>query len=160
MNTRPLGGIGVSAGEVGLGTWQFGGDWGDVSEEQALDTMRAALESGITFFDTADVYGAGRSEKLIGRFLKDHRCDVFVATKLGRFPEPGGAANFSPESFRRFTQASCERLGVEALDLTQLHCIPTDLLRRGEVFDWLRALKSEGLIRHFGASVELSLIHI
>ncbi len=154
MRARPLGNVGVSVGEVGLGTWQFGGDWGDVSEEGALATMRAAFESGTTFFDTADVYGLGRSETLIGRFLKDHRCDIFVATKLGRFPDPGGPENFSLESFRRFTQASCERLGVSALDLTQLHCIPTEHLRRGDAFDWLRTLQREGLILHFGASVE------
>jgi aryl-alcohol dehydrogenase-like predicted oxidoreductase len=154
MHTRALGKIGVAVGEVGLGTWQFGGDWGDVSEEQALETMRAALESGTTFFDTADVYGQGRSESLVGRFLKDHRCDVFVATKLGRFPEPGGPENFTFESFRRFTQASIRRLGVEALELTQLHTVPTEQLQRGDVFDWLRTLKQEGLLLNFGASVE------
>jgi aryl-alcohol dehydrogenase-like predicted oxidoreductase len=155
MNQRPFGAAGETVSEVGLGCWQIGGaDWGAVSDEEALNTLRAAVESGITFFDTADVYGLGRSEELIGRFLKEASAKPFVATKLGRFPEPGWPDNFSAEAVRAHTEASLRRLGVEALDLTQLHCIPTETLRQGEVFDTLRALKQEGKIRRFGASVE------
>ena len=146
--------------EIGLGCWQLGGaDWGEVSDDQALDTLRAAADAGVTFFDTADVYGLGRSESLIGRFLAERKAahakgHLFVATKLGRFSEPGWPKNFSLESFRTHTEASLKRLGIDALDLTQLHCIPTEQLKRGEVFDWLRTLQKEGKIRHFGASVE------
>ncbi|HTE17302.1 MAG TPA: aldo/keto reductase, partial [Armatimonadota bacterium] len=111
-------------------------------------------ESGFSFLDTADVYGDGRSERLIGRFLKERPGGVFVATKLGRGSDPGGPGNYTAEAMRRHTEASLERLGVETLDLIQLHCIPTEELRRGDVFEHLRALQAEGKIRHWGASVE------
>ena len=139
---------------MGLGTWQFGGDWGEVTEPQAFETMKAAVDSGVDFFDTADVYGAGRSETLIGKFLKETKAKVFVATKIIRFPEPGGTANFTWESFAKHTEGSLGRLGVDSLDLTQLHCVPPDVLRRGELFGWLRELRDEGKIKAFGASVE------
>jgi Predicted oxidoreductases (related to aryl-alcohol dehydrogenases) len=149
-------GDGTPVSEVGLGCWQIGGaDWGEVGDDEALETLRAAADAGVTFFDTSDVYGLGRSETLLGRFLKERAADpLFVATKVGRFPEPGWPENFTPEGIRRHTEASLSRLGVEALDLTQLHCIPTEELRRGEVFDTLRALRDEGKVRRFGASVE------
>jgi aryl-alcohol dehydrogenase-like predicted oxidoreductase len=155
MNRRPFGGSGVEVSEVGLGCWQIGGsDWGAVSDEEAFATLRAAVDSGVDVFDTADVYGLGRSEELIGRFLKSSGAKVFVATKLGRFPEPGWPENFTRGVVRAHTEASLRRLGVERLDLTQLHCIPTDVLKRGEVFGWLRELKQEGKIARFGVSVE------
>lgn len=153
MHTRPFHDTSVS--EVGLGCWQFGGDWGEVGDQPCLDTLAAAADRGVAFFDTADVYGAGRSEELIGRFLKDNP-DVakrtFVATKLGRLE--GYPDGYSLDLFRRCTEASLSRLGVDALDLTQLHCVPPDCLGRGEVFDWLRTLQAEGKIKRFGASVE------
>ncbi|MES1261681.1 MAG: aldo/keto reductase, partial [Acidobacteriota bacterium] len=139
---------------MGLGTWQLGAGWGNVSEEDAMATLRTAYEAGTTFFDTADVYGMGRAEKFIGKFLKETKAPVYVATKLGRFNPPGWPANFTREGVRRHTQASLDRLGVEALDLTQLHCIPLEVLKQGEVFDHLRELKREGKIRDFGVSVE------
>lgn len=155
VKKRLFDGTGVSVSEIGLGAWQLGGtEWGDVSEEDSFKTLRAAIENGIDFFDTADVYGLGRSEELIGKFLKETSERVFVATKLGRFPEPGWPENFTLEAFRAHTEASLRRLGVEALDLIQLHCIPLEVLRRGDVFEWLRVLKREGKIKHFGASVE------
>jgi aryl-alcohol dehydrogenase-like predicted oxidoreductase len=141
-------------GEVGLGTWQIGSGWGNVPEAEAMATLHAAVEAGTTLFDTADVYGMGRSEKLIGRFLKESGARIFVATKLGRFSPPGWPENFSRETIRAHTEASLLRLGVEALDLTQLHCVPHDVLKKGDVFEHLRELKREGKIRHFGASVE------
>jgi aryl-alcohol dehydrogenase-like predicted oxidoreductase len=145
----------VRVGEVGLGCWQFGGDWGEVTDEQALATLAAAHESGVTFFDTADVYGAGRSEEIIGRFLRGTQANgVFVATKLGRRGNPGWPLNFTRETMRTHTEDSLRRLGVDTLDLTQLHCVPTEELRRGEVFDNLRALQTVGKIRRWGASVE------
>ena len=154
MNYRLFDQTGVEVSEIGLGTWQLGGaDWGEVDEGRALDTLRAATQGGVNFFDTADVYGLGRSEELIGKFLKRGQ-PLIVATKLGRFPEPGWPANFSLASLRSHTEASLRRLGLETLDLTQLHCIPTEVLREGEVFESLRVLKKEGKIRSFGVSVE------
>lgn len=154
MKKRVFGYTGFHVSEVGLGAWQLGADWGEVSEEDALRILNAAIGSGINFIDTADVYGMGRSESLIGRFLKERSEEIFIATKMGRFPEPGWPHNFSLENFRKFAQSSLSRLGVEALDLTQLHCIPSEVLKQGEVFDWLRTLRAEGLIKHFGVSVE------
>jgi aryl-alcohol dehydrogenase-like predicted oxidoreductase len=155
MNQRAFGASGAVVSEIGLGTWQLGGsDWGAVDDEQALDILRAAGAAGVNFFDTADVYGLGRSEEIIGKFLKHYAGEVFVATKLGRFPEPGWPENFSLATMRRHTEASLRRLGVDALDLLQLHCIPTEVLRAGEVFDNLRTLKREGQIKNFGVSVE------
>lgn len=155
MNTRLFNGSGRKVSEVGLGCWQLGGsDWGNVDDESAFHILSAALDSGVNFLDTADVYGNGRSETLIGRFLAEHRReDVFVATKLGRtgdlFPD-----RYTEAGVRAATEASLKRLKRETLDLTQLHCVPPEVLRRGEIFDWLRTLQREGKIRHFGASVE------
>ncbi len=157
MNTRIFGRTGRAVGEVGLGTWQLGAGWGNVTEETALATLRAAWEAGTTLFDTADVYGMGRAETFIGKFLKDTpaaRGKIYVATKLGRFSPPGWPGNFSRAGIRQHTEASLQRLGVDALDLTQLHCVPFEVLRQGEVFDHLRELKREGKIRDFGVSVE------
>jgi aryl-alcohol dehydrogenase-like predicted oxidoreductase len=154
MKSRVFGRTGRMVSEVGLGTWQLGANWGNVTDEVALATLRAAWEAGTTLFDTADVYGMGRSETLIGRFLRETRAPVFIATKLGRFSPPGWPENFSRAGIRQHTEASLKRLGVEAIDLSQLHCIPFDVLKRGEVFEHLRELKRDGRIRDFGVSVE------
>jgi len=152
MDSKIVGNTERRVNQVGLGTWQFSGEWGTVSEEKAMAIMKRAVERGVNFFDTADVYGAGRSETLIGKFLKKTSESIFVATKLGRLK--GYPDNYSYELFRDCTEDSLKRLGVEALDLTQLHCIPPEYLKDGEVFDWLRELKKEGKIKNFGASVE------
>lgn len=155
MHERIFNGTNRQVSEMGLGCWQLGGsDWGDLDDATALGILRAAVESGTTFFDTADVYGGGRSETLIGRFLKESGAgkEIFVATKLGRgkmYPD-----GYTEAAVREATEASLRRLGVDALDLTQLHCVPPGVLRQGEVFGWLRKLKAEGKIRAFGASVE------
>jgi aryl-alcohol dehydrogenase-like predicted oxidoreductase len=157
MHYRNFGPGGPTVSEIGIGTWQLGGsEWGDVPEEQALETLRVAADSGVTFIDTADIYGLGRSEEIIGRFLQSRsdRDRFFVATKLGRSPEPGWPENFSREGVFQHTEASLRRLGVEALDLTQTHCIPTEVMEQGEIFDHLRELKRQGKIKAFGASVE------
>jgi len=153
MQRRTLGKTGFAVGEVGLGCWQFGGDFGPMTEETAMQIMVAAVEKGTTFFDTADVYGNGRSETLIGRFLRDTGRDIRVATKFGREADvyPDG---YTEQTLRQKTEESLHRLGVECLDLTQLHCVPMKVLRDGSIFDWLRKLKAEGKIKHFGASVE------
>jgi aryl-alcohol dehydrogenase-like predicted oxidoreductase len=153
MNTRELGKRGFRVGEVGLGCWQFGGDFGDMEESTAQAIMETAVSNGVNFFDTADVYGAGRSEKFIGRFLKQCPTPITVATKFGRsgsvYPD-----KYSEDRLRQSIGDSAKRLGVETIDLIQLHCVPAELLRAGEVFDWLRRAQRDGLIRHFGASVE------
>lgn len=154
MNNRLLEKTKDSVSEVGLGTWQLGGSWGEVSEATATDILQAAVDRGVTFFDTADVYGDGKSERLIGQFIKSHSNKIFVATKIGRWGEPGWPANFTLEIMRSHIQASLRRLDVESLDLVQLHCIPTEEIRKGEVFEHLRTLKQEGLIKQFGVSVE------
>ncbi len=154
MITRLFDHAGIQVSEVGLGCWQLGGaDWGALDEKVAFDILAAAVDSGVNFFDTADVYGNGRSETLIGRFLKQCRGKIFVATKLGRtsslYP-----ASYTEAGVRAATEASLKRLGVPTLDLTQLHCVPPGVLRQGDVFEWLRQLRREGKIRNFGASVE------
>jgi aryl-alcohol dehydrogenase-like predicted oxidoreductase len=157
MHLRQFAKTGRRVSEVGIGTWQLGGtEWGDVRDDEALETLRAAAEAGVTFLDTADIYGMGRSESLVGRFLEERsdRDRFFVATKLGRHPDPGWPDNFRRDVVFRHTEASLERLGVEAIDLTQTHCIPPDIMRRGEVFDSLAELKRQGKIKAFGASVE------
>lgn len=155
MKKRSFNAVGRQVSEIGLGCWQLGGsDWGKLDDRTAFRILDAAAEAGVTFLDTADVYGGGRSEELIGTFLKDRRgCNFFVATKVGRtgdlYPDKYTAAGV-----RAATEASLKRLGVDALDLTQLHCVPAEVLRRGEIFGWLRDLKAEGKIKSFGASVE------
>lgn len=153
MNYRKFTHTNLSCSEVGLGCWQLGGsDWGAVSDQKAYDILVQAVECGINFFDTADVYGDGRSESLIGNFLKLTSAPVFVATKLGRhqiYPN-----NYTEATIRVAAEESLKRLQVESLDLTQLHCVPTEVMRQGDVFEWLRKLKQEGKIKSFGASVE------
>lgn len=154
MKTRKLGANGFNVSEVGLGCWQLGANWGiDISKEAAFAILDEAVKNNITFFDTADVYGDGKSETLIGEFLKTCSAPIRVATKFGR------AGNAYPDKYtkdilRQTVEGSLKRLGVDSLDLLQLHCIPTQYLKDGDVFDWLRDLKGEGLIKHFGASVE------
>lgn len=152
MKTRPLGKEGFSVSEIGLGCWQLGGDFGPLEERTAGEILQAAVDSGITFFDTANVYGAGRSESLIGQFLKTTDQPIRVATKYGRgdvYPD-----GYTLDSMRKSVDDSRSRLGVERIDLLQLHCVPITILKQGEIFDWLRTLQSEGAIEHFGASVE------
>ena len=156
MNTRRFDDAGRDVSEVGLGCWQIGGSWGEIDDQTALDILAAAHDAGVSFFDTADVYGGGRSERLIGRFLKDRGIgdEVFVATKLGRKAPFDDPATFATDRVGKFCDDSLKNLGVESLDLAQLHCVGTDILRDGSVFDTLRDLKTKGKIKAFGASVE------
>lgn len=143
---------------MGLGCWQLGGDWGDVDEDRSQEILHAAADAGTTFFDTADAYGDGRSEKSIGAFLKDrsHADDIFVATKMGRRADPHVAEAYTLDNFRRWTDRSRENLGVDTLDLVQLHCPPSEVMHRPQTFDDLRTLVQEGRMRHWGVSVEQS----
>lgn len=154
MNIRRFGPTRFPVSEIGLGCWQLGGaDWGTLDDQRAFDILAAAADAGVTFLDTADVYGMGRSETLIGKFLKQRKEAFFVATKLGRMPDLYPDL-YTEKGVRAATEASLKRLQVEALDLTQLHCVPPSILEHGEIFEWLRKLKTEGKIKQFGASVE------
>jgi aryl-alcohol dehydrogenase-like predicted oxidoreductase len=144
--------LGRDAGVVGMGTWQLGGDWGDVSEEEAHATLQAAFDSGVTFFDTADVYGDGRSEQFLGSFRKTHP-GITIATKMGR-RMPQLPENYSLDNFRAWTDRSRANLGVETLDLVQLHCPPTPVFSSDAVYDALDTLVQEKRIAAYGVSVE------
>ncbi|GAB2693285.1 aldo/keto reductase [Mucilaginibacter koreensis] len=149
----------IDIAEVGLGTWQLGSaDWGQVDEQEAMRILQAYIIAGGNFIDTADVYGMGVSEKIIGKLMKTMPGEIHIATKLGRRSDNGNGwpQNFSYEAMKRQVESSLENLGFNKLFLEQLHCIPTEELRRGEVFDHLRRLQQDGLIRYFGASVETS----
>src|SRR3954452_7826058 len=152
MQTRRMGRAGLDVSEIGFGAWQVGADWGEVDEDTALRTLHAAADAGVTFFDTADVYGDGRSERLIGRLLRD-RPDIVVATKMGRRLEQT-VENYSPEHFREWNDRSRENLGMETLELVQLHCPATDVYYFPEVFADLDEMVAEGRIAHYGVSVE------
>jgi aryl-alcohol dehydrogenase-like predicted oxidoreductase len=154
MQHRILGRTGRDVSLIGLGTWQLGADWGEVSEADARAVLDASAAAGVTFFDTADVYGDGRSESLIGAWRRDHPdAEVTVATKMGRrvdqIPE-----NYILENFRAWTDRSRRNLGVETLDLVQLHCPPTAVYSDDAVFDALDTLVDDGAIANYGVSVE------
>ncbi|WP_344812178.1 aldo/keto reductase [Microlunatus aurantiacus] len=154
MEQRILGRTERPVSVVGLGTWQLGADWGSVSETDALDVLAAAVEGGVTFLDTADVYGDGRSEQLIGRFLVEHAdTPVTVATKMGRRAEQV-PENYSLANFRAWVDRSRRNLGTDQLDLVQLHCPPASVLSADQVYDDLDTLVSEHVIAAYGVSVE------
>src|SRR6478609_11395326 len=145
-------GTGREISVVGLGTWQLGADWGEVSESDALAVLETSVEAGVTFFNTADVYGDGRSEQVIGRFLKTHD-GITVATKMGRRAEQL-AENYTLDSFRAWTDRSRRNLGVDTLDLVQLHCPPSATIDDDATYDALDTLLSECAIASYGVSVE------
>ncbi|MFI8535562.1 aldo/keto reductase [Streptomyces aquilus] len=154
MDERTFGRLGQQASVVGLGTWQLGADWGDVDDKEALSVLEAAAESGVTFFDTADVYGDGRSEETIATFLRSRPdLHVFVATKMGRRVEQI-PQNYVLDNFRAWNDRSRRNLGVDRLDLVQLHCPPTPVYSSDEVFDALDTLVAEERIAAYGVSVE------
>jgi aryl-alcohol dehydrogenase-like predicted oxidoreductase len=154
MEQRVLGKTGRAASIVGLGTWQLGADWGSVTESDALAVLRAAVESGVTFLDTADVYGDGRSERIIGRFLADQPAHgIVVGTKIGRRVEQV-PENYTLANFRAWTDRSRVNLGVDRLDLVQLHCPPTPVYYTDAVYDALDTLVAEERIAAYGVSVE------
>ncbi|WP_158972299.1 aldo/keto reductase [Paraglaciecola sp. L3A3] len=155
MNLRKLGKTGFDVSEIGLGCWQLGGDFGPLSESQAQDILTEANSNKINFWDTADVYGAGRSESMIAQWRKQHTEaeNLVVATKVGRsgelFPD-----KYTKEKVKQSIQLSAKHLELDCIDLIQLHCVPPQVLQDGEIFTWLQDFKQEGLIKHYGASVE------
>jgi aryl-alcohol dehydrogenase-like predicted oxidoreductase len=154
MEQRPLGRTGAEVSVVGLGTWQLGGDWGDVSGDDAAAVLDAALDAGVTLLDTADVYGDGRSEERIRAALAPRSERPFVATKVGRRADPFEAAQYTPENLRAWIDRSRRNLGVQTLDLVQLHCPPPATYEDDRVYDTLDALVDEGAIAAYGVSVE------
>jgi aryl-alcohol dehydrogenase-like predicted oxidoreductase len=154
MHFRKLGKTNFDVSEVSLGAWQIGGAWGDVSDASAEQVLHAAIEQGINFIDTADVYGDGRSERFIAKVLVETGADVIVATKAGRRLSPHVADGYNRGNLTAFVERSLKNLRREALDLVQLHCPPTEVYYRPEVFAVLDDLKQEGKIRHYGVSVE------
>jgi aryl-alcohol dehydrogenase-like predicted oxidoreductase len=154
MEERVLGRTERPVSVIGLGTWQLGADWGEVQESDAHAVLDAAVESGVTFFDTADVYGDGRSEQLIGSFLGERDdVDLTVATKMGRRLEQV-PENYTLDNFRAWTDRSRRNLGVDRLDLVQLHCPPTSVYSHDAVYDALDTLVEEQVIAAYGVSVE------
>jgi len=154
MLTKTAPRLGVPTSVIGLGTWQLGADWGEVSESDALAVLDASASAGVTFFDTADVYGDGRSEQVIGTWLAANPdAGVFVATKMGRREEQV-ADNFHLAKFREWTDRSRKNLGTDTLDLVQLHCPPTAVFSTDSVYDDLDTLVADGAIARYGVSVE------
>src|SRR5690348_5686047 len=152
-----IGRLGRAVSVVGLGCWQLGADWGRVDDADALAVLHAAVDGGVTMLDTADVYGDGRSERLIGRFLAERSdAGVLVATKCGRRANPHVPAAYTPENLRAWTDRSRANLGVDRLDLVQLHCPPTPVYSTDEVYDALDQLVAEERIAAYGVSVETS----
>ncbi len=155
MRRREFGRTGATVSEIGFGAWQIGGSWGDVSEADGRAALHAALDAGVTFVDTADVYGDGRSERIIADVLKERGGDrPFVATKAGRRLDPHVDAGYTAANLAAFVDRSLKNLAVERLDLLQLHCPPTETYDRPEVFAALDDLKTAGKIRDYGVSVE------
>ncbi|WP_413249525.1 aldo/keto reductase [Sinomonas flava] len=154
MEERVLGRTGRIVSPIGLGTWQLGSDWGEVGAADAAQVLDAAAESGVRFFDTADVYGDGRSEQTIGAWLAAHPdAGITVATKMGR-RVPQVPENYTLENFRQWLDRSRRNLGQDTLDLVQLHCPPTPVYSDDRVFDALDQLVEEGVMRSYGVSVE------
>ncbi|MGM0366122.1 MAG: aldo/keto reductase [Actinomycetota bacterium] len=155
MRYRLLGKTGFKVSEVSLGTWQLGGKWGEgFNEKTAWEILEKAVEKGINFIDTADVYNDGLSEKVIGKFLKKRNDEIFVATKSGRRLDPHNADGYNEKNLRKFVTDSLKNMVLETLDLVQLHCPPTEVYYRPEVFEVLENMVSEGKIRNYGVSVE------
>ncbi|MCX8278943.1 aldo/keto reductase [Phyllobacterium sp. 0TCS1.6C] len=155
MQYRKFGNTERKVSEIGFGAWAIGGSWGEVSDAGARAALHAALDAGMTFIDTADVYGDGRSERIIAEVLRERSGDrPFVATKAGRRLSPHTASGYTLENLTAFIERSLKNLATDCLDLVQLHCPPTEVLYRPEVFEALEELKRAGKIRNYGVSVE------
>jgi aryl-alcohol dehydrogenase-like predicted oxidoreductase len=154
MESRPLGRTGADVSVIGLGTWQLGADWGNVDDDAAAEVLDAALDAGVTLLDTADVYGDGRSEVRIRQSLVTRADRPFVATKVGRRADPFTAVQYTPENLRAWIDRSRRNLGVETLDLVQLHCPPPATYEDDRVYDTLDTLVAEEAIAAYGVSVE------
>ena len=155
MEHRTLGKTGFQVSAISLGTWQLGGKWGaPFSPRTARQTIHQAVDAGINFFDTADVYREGLSEQTLGRVLATRSEQVYVATKCGRQINPHTNVNYTPQALRQYVEGSLQNMGIETLDLIQLHCPPPEVYQRPEIFGLFEDLQREGKIQHMGVSVE------
>ena len=154
MEYRELGRTGWKVSTISFGAWAIGGTWGDVRDEESLAALHRALDLGVNFFDTADVYGDGRSEQLLAKLRKERNETYYVATKAGRRLDPHIASGYNKENLTGFVERSLKNLEMEALDLLQLHCPPTEVYYMPEVFDALDGLVKAGKLRYYGVSVE------
>jgi aryl-alcohol dehydrogenase-like predicted oxidoreductase len=155
MEFRTLGKTGIKVAAISLGTWQVGGKWGaGFSDANANEILNKAVDDGINFIDTADVYGDGESEKAVGRLLRNRKEKIYVATKCGRQLNPHTSESYQPAALRKFVENSLSNMKLETIDLIQLHCPPTPVYYRPEIFDLFDQLKKEGKIQHMGVSVE------
>ena len=154
MNYRPLGRTGWNVSDISFGAWAIGGSWGTTDDKDSLAALHRAIDCGVNFIDTADVYGMGRSERLIAQLKRDRKEEIIVATKAGRRLNPHTAAGYNAANLNAFVEDSLRNLATGTLDLVQLHCPPTDVYYKPEVFDALDALVKAGKIRYYGVSVE------
>ena len=154
MKLRKFSNLGWNVSEVGLGCWAIGSEWGDVSDSDAREVLRASLDKGINFFDTADVYGDGRSEKFVGELLKSTSEKIYVATKSGRRLDPHTAEGYNLKNIETFIDRSLSNLGVDCIDLLQLHCPPSEICPRIETYEMMDEIVKKGKIAHYGVSVE------
>ncbi|WP_046175863.1 aldo/keto reductase [Domibacillus indicus] len=154
MNYRELGNTGLKISEISFGTWAIGGSWGETADEESLKALDYAIGQGVNFFDTADVYGDGHSEQLLAKATKGKEDEVYIATKFCRQGDIEAPETYSYEQVNNYCEASLKRLERERIDLYQIHCPATQILKDGEVFHVLDRLQNEGKIRHYGVSVE------
>jgi aryl-alcohol dehydrogenase-like predicted oxidoreductase len=154
VQSRRLGKTGRDVSEIGFGAWAIGGSWGETNDDESLEAMNAAVDAGVTFFDTADVYGDGRSEKLIAQLLRDRSESLMVATKFGRRAAQQDVGEFTYDHLRGWLERSRENLGVDVVHLVQLHCPPWDAYYTPSIFESCERLVDEGLVRNYGVSVE------
>ncbi|MEO8426544.1 MAG: aldo/keto reductase, partial [Verrucomicrobiota bacterium] len=154
MKYRFLGRTGWRISEISFGAWAIGGAWGQVDDEESLATLHAALDGGVNFFDTADVYGDGRSERLLAKLKKERKETFYIATKAGRCLPEQTTEGYSRKNLTAFVNRSLKNLNTETIDLLQLHCPPTEVYYHPEVFGMLDDLVKQGKLRHYGVSVE------
>ncbi|MES1228458.1 MAG: aldo/keto reductase, partial [Armatimonadota bacterium] len=153
MNYRPYGRTGWKISEVSFGAWAVGGTWGEVNDDESMGALHAAIDGGVNFIDTADVYGDGRSERLVARLKRERSEEIIVATKAGRRLDPHVAEGYTKKNIEAFIDRSRKNLGMDTLDLVQLHCPPTDVYYEPTLFEGLEELKASGKIKHWGVSV-------
>ena len=154
MKYRKFSDLGWNVSEVGLGCWEIGGSWGDVSEHDAREILKKALDKGINFFDTADVYGDGRSEKFLGELIKSTSEKIFVATKSGRRLNPHTPEGYNLKNIEEFIDRSLINLGIDCIDLLQLHCPPSEISSKKETYEMMDEIVKKGKIAYYGVSVE------
>jgi aryl-alcohol dehydrogenase-like predicted oxidoreductase len=154
MNYRTLGRTGWKVSEISLGAWAIGSAWGAVDDRESLAALHQAVDCGVNFIDTADVYGMGRSERLVAQLKRERKEEIVVATKAGRRLDPHTAGGYNEKNITGFVEDSLRNLSTDSLDLLQLHCPPTDCYYQPELFEALDRIAASGKIRHYGVSVE------